>query len=265
MKYFYLGFLFLFYLNAQSQYYLDFHFKSKEIKGEIIVKNENDTFFATSQEIEGNFPTPPSSLFLMFSYLMVSDTFPEYISSKKYAWDGVNRFFFNEKRELWNKNTNLTEAFLSKNDWFFQEMLRQIPSGVIKEKLHEIEYTHAKWNEDIPYYWQFGGMLATPEQTLSFLKKLVNLELPFSQESQKRLLHLIKINEENGRRLYGMDAYTIYQGERVEWFVGFYEKGDQRYYFSIRTYFSIEKPWDNSYSQQKYIILSEVFDSLDLL
>lgn len=265
MKYFYISFLYILSIcSVFGQNYLDYHFKSKGVKGGIVILSDSPVYFATSEEFEGLKSAPPSSLYLMFAYLMVADYFPQ-PHQNSLKWDGISRSFFNETKEEWNNDTYLKQAFLNKNDWYFQEFMSKIPKQEIQNKLKEIAYTNNEWNDEIPYYWQFGGLLSNPSQHISFLQKLVNKSLPFSKEAQNDLLNLLKISEKEGMKLYGMDAYTIYKGERVEWFIGFFEKFEKRYYFSTRTYFSIENEFQTPDKQQKFIITSEIFDALNLL
>ena len=264
MKQLYIIVLFFSSLYSFGQNYLDFHFKSRGVKGGIVIQNESGSYFAASDEFEGHKSSPPSSLYLMFSYLMVMDHFIGN-EQQQLKWDGVSRSFFNQKRDSWNKDSDLNQAFLNKNDWYFQEYLSKINKEQIVMRLKEIGFTNAQWNNEIPYYWQFGGLMVTPEQNISFIKKLVNKQLPFSIAAQEQLLNLLKISEQKGMKLFGMEGYTIYMGERVEWFVGYFEKESKRYYFSTRTLFNIENEFEPANGQQKFILTSTIFDELNLL
>lgn len=251
-------------ITTNAQNYLDFYFKSRGVKGGIIIQSDTGDYIAFSDDFEGNKPSPPAATFHMFSYLMVHDYLPQFIT-EEYQWDGVPRYFFNKKQPHWNSDTNLSEAFVYKNDWFFQEMYQLIPQDVFKNKLKESKFTHVQWNNDIPYFWQFGGLMATPDQQIQFLKKLTRLELPFSIQAQNKLIHLLKIEESPKLKISGFEGYTVWNGERLEWFVGYIEKDKKRYFFSTRTFFSIEEEWDNDKSKEKFLITSQIFSVLGLI
>lgn len=258
--------LFSLYFNTSySQNYLDFYFKSRSINGAIIIVNEDDTYFASNRETEGMKETPPSNLFHLFAYLMIYDKNIHKKESLYLKWDSVNRYFFNETRKEWNKDTDLDTAFKEHNDWYFQTYLNDFTKEEIEQKLKVIGYTNKKWNDEIPYYWQFGGMLITANQQIKFLKKLFKKELPFSVESQEKLLQLLKINQNPSIKLYGLDAFTVYNGERIDWFTGVLEKEGKHYFFSTRTYHNIETDMNENYPKEKFVITSEIFDILYLL
>lgn len=264
MRHIYLLFL-LFTVQSHSQNHLDFYFKSRNVKGGIVIRNEEGNYYASNNELEPNRYYPPAATFNMFNYLLVKYYQDKNQLTDVLPWDGVKRHFFNEVQLDWNKNTNVNEAFLTNNDWYFQEYLNKLPQKYVSNVLEQIKYTNSSWNNEIPYYWQFGGLLCSSDQQISFLKKLRNNELPFNTNHQKELIELMKVSSKGGLDLYGIDGHTVYLGERVEWFIGFLEKDSKRYYFSIRTYFSIEEEWNATNSNYKYDILSDIFDSLHLI
>ena len=58
-------------ITTNAQNYLDFYFKSRGVKGGIIIQSDTGDYIAFSDDFEGNKPSPPAATFHMFSYLMV--------------------------------------------------------------------------------------------------------------------------------------------------------------------------------------------------
>lgn len=247
-----------------SQGIIDFVFKSHGAKGGIVIQNADATFWAHNNEFEVRKKTPSAATYQLLSFLMVAKEHPDYIHRKKMEWDGVHRTFFGVKKTEWEQSMGLTEAFRTQNDYFFDTLLSKL-SVYTRQQIHEqAGYTFPKWNQKIPYYWQFGGLEVTPTDQLALLKQLYFTTLPFEKSHQEVLKNLLFLEENHQGKLYGMFAYTIFNGEIVRWFVGWRETADDVYFFACRTYHSIESELEAPTNDKMQQIVKETFEQLGI-
>src|SRR5690606_31666730 len=107
-------FLGIFQINAQS--YLDYYFKANNVKGGIVIFDENKNQWIFNSESEAFTNSPIASHFHLWQALVGLDekVFKTDVKEKQ-RWDGVKLSFFGQRKLDWNNDINLVDALRTKN------------------------------------------------------------------------------------------------------------------------------------------------------
>lgn len=249
-----------------SQSYLDFYFKSKDIDGAIIIYNETQNTWIFNNEFDVKEGTPPGATFHLLHALIGLDLGLLSEAPEIYErWDGINRYYFGNLMTQWNCNTNLDEALYYSNDWYFDRLAHELKPKDYYYFLNRLQYSNRVVRKDISGFWNYGGLLVTPEQQLEFLKKLYHNKLPFATKNQQYVLGKMLVDENPDYTLYGYNAYTVYKGKATDWWIGILKTRTDTYYFSTRIYKSIEDIPVKDFAAFKYTITFEIFKILKMI
>ena len=243
-----------------SQSFLDFCFKSKDVDGSILIYDEKkDTWlFNIENDVKRN--TPIGSLFNIPSALIALDlgvisTSPGEIM----YWDGVKRYYFGTPKYNWSCNTNLDEALLYKNDWYFQNVSDLVRHRNYDFFLKEMDVSNLKFDHKEKYYWHFGNLLSNPEQQINFFRKLYKQEFLFDKKHQKYLFDSMLTIDNPNYTIHGYETFNVYKGERIDWWVGILKTKENTYYFSIRIFEDVNKTKSGDFNSKKFEIAIEIF------
>lgn len=259
MKYFFVFTLFCSLVgNAQS--YLDFHFKSNDINGAIVIYNENTNEWVFNNESEPFTNTPIAAHFHLWQTLVGLENGVFSKNTKEVIkWDGVKRSFFEEHKAIWNKDMNLTQAISTQNDNYFNTLKYRLSSDLYEKNIKSNPLLKKVLNNDLDYYWNYSA-LTNPNSLIMLMKDLYELKLPFNKKNQEYLLNEIKVNN----NLIVHSAITSYQGKKIEWTIGVYLKHKKPIYFSYRTNRSVEFEKPLGYETKRNKVLTEIFEMLKI-
>lgn len=251
-------FLFLgfFQLNAQS--YLDYYFKANNVKGGIVIYDENKNQWIFNSESEAFTNTPIASHFNLWQALIGLDeqVFKTDINNKQ-LWDGVKITFFGKKKTEWNHDSNLIDALKYKNDWYFQRLKFLLPVEKYQTKILNSPLITEVKNNEWDFFWNYG-VNTNPNTLITFLKNLKENKLPFNSKHQQFLYNQFLIDNS----LAINTATTHYNGEKIEWTIGVYLKHDKPIYYSYRTRQSLEDEDDFDYNKRRNLVLTQIFEVL---
>lgn len=258
--------LLLFFITSKltfSQSYLDFYFKSKDIDGAILIYDEKNDSWIFNYEKDIRKKTPIGSLFNLPNALIVLDLgIISTDSGQIMAWDGVKRYHFGLAKTSWNCNTNLDEALDYKTDWYFQNISKLVKPSDYQYFLKRLNLTNINYKNKISYYWHFGGLETTPQQQISFLKKLNKRELFFQKESQQYLYDKMLLVENEKYTIHGYETFNVFEGKRIDWWIGVLKTKDNTYYFSTRIYEDINREEKKDFMNFKFQTTIEIFSIL---
>jgi len=85
----------------------------------------------------------------------------------------------------------------------------------------------------IDRFWLDGALRITPEQQITFLRRLWNEELPFSSDAQRAVKELMLLEETPDYTLRGKTGTALRGDGLVGWLVGYLERGDRVYAFAL--------------------------------
>jgi len=162
--------------------------------------------------------------------ILIDETTPEWTTDK-------HEIFFDSWKGPQNPKTWMHHSVV----WYSQLLSPMIGMQRIKYYLSLFEYGNQDMNGDsgknngLSHAWLSSSLKISLVDQISFLKKLVQEELPVSKQAIKKTKNLLFEEElENGWKLYGKTG----GGERVMWYVGWVEKDSEAYVFvlNIRHY-----------------------------
>ena len=140
-------------------------------------------------------------------------------------WDGEKRYF-----DEWNKDLSLKEAFNLSAVWYFEKVANEIGKERLSKFVSEISYGNKDTSEEIPF-WLDSSLKISPKEQVDFLKNLFECKLDIHNQHIETLKEIMRKDIINGGILYGKTG-TSGEGNNG-WFVGFYEKDNEKIYFAI--------------------------------
>ncbi len=140
-------------------------------------------------------------------------------------WDGEKRYF-----DEWNKDLSLKEAFNLSAVWYFEKVANEIGKEKLTEFVDEISYGNKNTSAEIPF-WLDSSLKISPKEQVDFLKNLFEHKLDIDNQHIETLKEIMRKDIINGGILYGKTG-TSGEGNNG-WFVGFYEKDNEKIYFAI--------------------------------
>lgn len=140
-------------------------------------------------------------------------------------WDGEKRYF-----DEWNKDLSLKEAFNLSAVWYFEKVANEIGKEKLAEFLNKISYGNKDASAEIPF-WLDSSLKISPREQVNFLKNLFEHRLDVDNNHIETLKQIMRKDSINGGILYGKTG-TSGDGNNG-WFVGFYEKDNEKTYFAI--------------------------------
>ncbi|MDO4200444.1 MAG: penicillin-binding transpeptidase domain-containing protein [Clostridia bacterium] len=140
-------------------------------------------------------------------------------------WDGEKRYF-----DEWNKDLSLKEAFNLSAVWYFEKVANEIGKEKLAEFVNKISYGNKNTSAEIPF-WLDSSLKISPKEQVNFLKNLFEYKLDIDNQHIETLKEIMRKDIINGGILYGKTG-TSGDGNNG-WFVGFYEKDNEKTYFAI--------------------------------
>jgi len=142
-------------------------------------------------------------------------------------WDSVVRH-----RPEWNADHDLKTAFKNSTVWYYQELARRVGGEKMKYWLDKSAFGNRDTSGGIDRFWLDGGLRVTPEDQISFLKRLHDNTLPFSQRSMDIVKKIMIRKDSADYMLRGKTGWGFQDNTDIGWFVGYVEKGENVYYFA---------------------------------
>lgn len=251
-------FIFLIAFNLQAQSYLDYYFKSNNINGGIVIYDENKNEWIFNTETEPFYNTPAAAHFHLWQALVGLEEKVYKIDVKdKIKWDGVKRYFFDEKFSQWNQDTNLIDALKYKNDWYFDVLKTKLSPESYNLNIKNASVLKDIKNNELSYFWNYAAS-TNPNTMILFLKDLYYNNLPFNKKSQQFIYNQLLIDQ----KLALHTSTTSFDGKKIDWTIGIYLKQAKPIYFSLRTYTPLDSDKLEDYEKRKNLILGEIFNVL---
>ena len=150
-----------------------------------------------------------------------------------YKWDGVKRFI-----DGWNQDLTLREAFRVSAVPAYQILARDIGEVRMKEYIEKIGYGSEDISPGIDIFWlprsDTTSIKISADEQAALLNKLLDGNLPFSEENIAILWNIMLVEKTEKGVLYGKTGSGMDSDDNwnLGWFVGFLESGDTTYVFA---------------------------------
>jgi beta-lactamase class D len=145
-----------------------------------------------------------------------------------FAWDGQKRSL-----EAWNKDLTLTEAMRVSCVPIYQEIARRIGPDRMSWWVKNLGYGNADIAEAIDTFWLEGRLRITALEQAAFVRRLAHGDLPISRRTMDAVTEMLVEERTDAGVLRGKTGLTGRMQPNVGWWVGWVEKGGERWFFAL--------------------------------
>lgn len=206
----------------------------------------------------------PASTFKIFNSLVALQTGAVPDENEVMKWDSVMR------RQPWNHDQDMKEAFKNSTVWYYQELARRIGADKMQQYLNLLHYGNANMEGTIDSFWLTGGLRISCDEQIEFLKDFYLNTYHFSPEVVATVKRIMIQEDTLGYRLSGKTGWGMINAAEaggielnIGWFVGYVEKGDEVYFFA--TNISTAEPAPENFGEARKKITVKILRELGIL
>jgi beta-lactamase class D len=163
-------------------------------------------------------PFSPASTFKIMNSLIGLETNVANDENFIIKWDGITR------REEWNKDLGMREAFKVSCVPYYQELARRIGEVEMQNWLDSVKYGNMRMGGVVDNFWLNDTLKISADEQVGFLKKLYFDKLPFSQRTQRLVRSIMLREDSTNYRLYYKTGTRLENETILAWVVGFVER-----------------------------------------
>lgn len=145
-----------------------------------------------------------------------------------FKWDGVKRDI-----EAWNKDHTLRTAFKASAVWVFQEIARQITDTRMRVYVSQFGYGNRDIGGNEDSFWLDGKLRISALQEVEFLERVYIGKLPVNPKNTEILKDIMFMEKIGNATLRGKTGWIPSGDNKIGWFVGWVERGDETYIFAL--------------------------------
>lgn len=169
----------------------------------------------------------PASTFKIPNSLIALETGVIMDENEILKWDGVKR-----DRAEWNKDQTLDSAFEFSAVWFYQEIARRVGEERMKKYVNDFAYGNRDVSGGIDQFWLRGNLRISPDEQITFLRKIHEKTLPVSERSNDILKKIMLMENNPNYKLFAKTGAGRNGKKRLGWYTGFIEQNGNIYYFA---------------------------------
>ncbi len=145
-----------------------------------------------------------------------------------FKWDGVKRAF-----EVWNKDHTPASAFKASAVWAFQEMAREITATRMRVFVSQFGYGNRDIGGNEDSFWLDGKLRISALQQVEFLERLYIGKLPVHPKNVEIVKEMMFLEKIGDATLRGKTGWIPSGDNKIGWFVGWIERGEQAFLFAL--------------------------------
>lgn len=181
--------------------------------------------------------TLPASTFKIFNSLIALDMGVT-DANEVFKWDGQKRSI-----EVWNRDMVLHDAFKYSAIWVYEELARRIGPEVYSSYFKRTNYSNGKITHGRDgNFWVYGDFGVSPVEQIEMLVKLYNRELPFSLQTTNMVKSMMRVEDAEGREVFGKTGWAVSGKSNIGWWIGYYDFEEGPLFFATRIVKESEKP-----------------------
>ena len=169
----------------------------------------------------------PASTFKIPNSLIALETGVIKDENEIIKWDGVKR-----DRAEWNRDHTLDSAFEFSAVWFYQEIARRVGEERMRKYVNDFAYGNRDVTGGIDQFWLRGNLRISPDEQITFLRKIYENKLPVSARSIEILKKIMLMESNTNYKLFAKTGAGRNGVKRLGWYVGFIEQNGNVYYFA---------------------------------
>lgn len=145
-----------------------------------------------------------------------------------FKWDGVRREF-----EAWNKDHTLRTGFRASAVWQFQEIARQITDTRMRVYVAQFGYGNRNIGGNEDSFWLDGKLRISALQQIEFLERFYIGKLPVAPKTTEIVKDIMFLEKIGNATLRGKTGWIPSGDDKIGWFVGWVERGEETYIFAL--------------------------------
>ena len=196
----------------------------------------------------------PASTFKVPNTLIALDTGVVTSKDSVFTWDGTDRGV-----EAWNRDQTLESALKVSCVWCYQQIAREVGAEHYRRVLAAIGYGNASTGATVDQFWLNGDLGISAEEQITFLRALLDGNLPFDAEHVEILEEIMLVEKTNGHSLHAKSGWTG-AALAVGWYVGFVRTNDDTWLFAMNM--RLEEAENASLRQE---LTREALEALEIL
>lgn len=185
----------------------------------------------------------PASTFKIISSLIALETNAVNGIYDSIKWDGKDRGW-----PEWNQDQCMNSALGISCVWFYQELAKRVGEVDMQKWLDKVEYGNQIMGAEIDNFWLQGDIRISANEQISFLKRLLNNELPFSIENQETVKAIMLTDSSENYKVYSKTGWAMRVDKQIGWLVGYVETNDNTYIFALNI--DIHKDSDSKFRKE---------------
>ena len=145
-----------------------------------------------------------------------------------FKWDGVKREF-----EAWNKDHTPASAFKASAVWVFQDIARQVTGTRMRVYVSQFGYGNRNIGGNEDSFWLDGKLRISALQEVEFLERFYIGKLPVNPRNAEFVKEMMFLENIGNATLRGKTGWVPSGDDKIGWFVGWVERGEDTYIFAL--------------------------------
>lgn len=206
------------------------HFKEFGLSGSMLIYDSNNKRTYEYNPQRNATAITPASTFKIFNAMVALETGIIRDDVAVLTWDGIKR-----ELDVWNRDTNLRQAFKDSTVWFYQVLARRAGHERMQQFIDKVGYGNRQIGtaENIDRFWLQGPLQITPKSQIEFLQRLYQNNLPFSQRTMDLVKDIMVREQTPDYTLRGKTGWLNTTKPELGWFVGYLEQKKNVYFFAM--------------------------------
>lgn len=226
--------LFFSFSYSYGQAYFQRLFDSLGVKGSTTIYDYKNKEWIFTDQQDAETATLPASTFKIPNSLFALEYNAVQDENEVIKWDGEPKLHLGTVVKVWNKDTDLKNAFKNSTVWFYVEIANKIGRKKYKKILKKCKYGNDDLSEKGIDFWNYGEFKVSPKNQIEFLIKLFENQLPFSPWTINKV-KTIMVSEQTETYIYrDKTGWTRKKGQDIGWWVGYLQGNDNVYFFATR-------------------------------
>lgn len=220
--------------NTLGQTDFQRHFDSLGLKGSTTIYDYKNKRWIFTDNQDAETETLPASTFKIPNSLFAIEYKAVQDENEIFTWDGESKSHLGNVVEVWNKDTDLKNAYKNSTVWFYEEVAKRIGRKRYQTVLLKCGYGNGNISEQGTDFWNYGDFGVTPKNQIEFLVKLYENRLPFSSKTLEKVKQIMVSQKTSTSTYRDKTGWTRRKGTDIGWWVGYVETKDNAYFFATR-------------------------------
>lgn len=239
-------------------------FEDCNVKGCIVIFDNNQKQWITNDTILMNTENLPASSFKIMNLLIAFETGVIKDENELFKWNGEKDTVKYGFRPETYRDMTVKEAFEISSVWVFAQMAEKIGRERYRGYFNLCNYGNNNLSEPGTDFWNFGPFGISPLNQVQFIRNLYEGNLPFSERNMETVKSVMITEKTDNYTIHAKTGWTREGGINTGWWVGYIENGNGVWFFA--TLLLQDRKYNSpSFGPCRKEITKQVFKELGIL